>query len=284
MKNYATLLPELSPYKGEIQREPKINMKTSFFIIVICNLMICNLQFSQTYSDITYDAGTLVEVQTAADVCATNIYINGTFSGGGTICTGALPVSLSSFTYSADKRNVTLMWVTEWELNNSGFEIERAGVTPGGVGGWSKAGFIAGHGTINTSSGYMFKDEKLNTGLYKYRLKQIDYNSNYEYFELNTEVSINPPKNFDMGQNYPNPGNPKCKINFEMPVDGRVSVKVYDILGKEVMTLIDENRKADYYTIEFDGSNIATGVYFYRIYAEGEGQKFTKTLKMILVK
>lgn len=246
--------------------------------------MICNLQFSQSYSDITYDAGTLIEVQTGADVCATNIYINGTFSGGGTICTGALPVSLSSFTYSTDRRNVTLMWVTEWELNNSGFEIERAGVTPSGVGEWSKAGFIAGHGTINISSGYMFKDEKLNTGKYNYRLKQIDYNGNYEYFELNTEVSINPPNKFDMGQNYPNPGNPKSKINFEIPVDGRVSVKVYDILGKEVMTLIDENRKAEYYTIEFDGSNIATGVYFYRIYAEGDGQKFTKTLKMILVK
>lgn len=255
------------------------NLKYTF----IFTLFLGTFQFF-AQSNITYDASTLVDVGAGADVCADAVNINGSWSGTGTICQGALPVSLSSFTYSADKRNVTLMWVTEWELNNSGFDIERANVTLSGVEEWIKTAFIPGHGTSNVSNGYMFKDEKLKAGTYKYRLKQIDYNGNYEYYPMEQNVTVNPPVKFDMGQNYPNPGNPKCKINFEMPVNGSVSIKLYDITGSEVYTLLNETREADYYTVEFDGSNIASGVYFYRIVAQGEGQNFTKTMKMVLVK
>jgi hypothetical protein len=262
-------------------------MKILITIALLLAGLITSLLHAQTYSDITYDAGTLIEVQSGADVCANNIYINGSWSGGGSICTGALPVSLSSFTASVDKRNVTLLWITEWELNNSGFDIERS--TPlnppeGGTSEWKKIAFIPGHGTSNVSNGYIFKDEKLRAGNYRYRLKQIDFNGNYEYFSLESDVSINPPGNFGLSQNYPNPSNPNSKINFEMPVNGKVNIKIYDVIGREVVTLIDETREADYYTVEFDGTNLASGVYFYRIYAEGEGQKFTQTLKMVLIK
>lgn len=256
-------------------------MKTIIILIFILAALLTYMTKAQTTSNITYDSGTSVEVQTGADVCATNIYINGTFSGGGTICTGALPVSLSSFTASVDKRNVTLIWVTEWELNNFGFRIERLRIDENV---WQEISFIQGKGTSNVSNGYIFKDEKLKTGIYQYRLKQIDFNGNYEYYSLGSDVSINPPGNFSLSQNYPNPSNPNSKINFELPVTGKVNIKLYDIIGREVMTLIDETREADYYTVEFDGSNLASGVYFYRIYAEGEGQKFTRTLKMMLIK
>ena len=263
-------------------------MKTIIILIFILASLLTYMAEAQTSSSITYDAGTSVEVQTGADVCANNIYINGSWSGGGSICTGALPVSLSSFTSSVNKRDVTLMWVTEWELNNSGFDIERK-LTPfdppeRGTSEWKKIAFIPGHGTSNVSNGYLFKDEKLKAGTYQYRLKQIDFNGNYEYFSLESDISINPPGNFEMSQNYPNPSNPNSKINFELPVTGKVNIKIYDIIGREVMSLIDETREADYYTVEFDGSNLASGVYFYRIYAEGEGQRFTKTMKMIIVK
>jgi hypothetical protein len=262
-------------------------MKTLIILTLVLAGSITSILYGQVYSDITYDPGTSIEVQSAADVCANNIYINGTFSGGGTICTGALPVSLSSFTASVDKRNVTLMWVTEWELNNSGFDIERANPLnspEGGTHEWIKIAFIPGHETSNVPNGYIFKDEKLKAGKYQYRLKQIDFNSNFEYFFLESDVSINPPGNFSLTQNYPNPSNPNSKINFELPVTVKVNIKIYDILGREVMTLLDETREADYYTVEFDGSNLASGVYFYRIFAEGEGQKFTRTLKMLIVK
>jgi hypothetical protein len=177
------------------------------------------------------------------------------------------------------------MWVTEWELNNSGFDIERREVIkPGEESAWQKIAFAEGHGTSNVSNGYLYKNEKLKAGNYQYRLKQIDYNGNFEYFMLETDVTINPPHNFEMSQNYPNPSNPNSKINFEIPVNGKVTIKVYDITGREVITLLDETREADYYTIEFDGTNLASGAYFYRIISEGEGKSFTKTLKMILVK
>lgn len=254
-------------------------MKICSIKLMVITLILSGTIYSQ--SNITYDASTQIDVGAGADVCADAININGSWSGGGSICTGALPVSLSSFTYSANKRSVTLMWVTEWELNNKGFKIERANTADNL---WKEIAFINGKGTSNVSNGYLYKDEKLKAAEYKYRLKQEDFNGNYEYYELGTAVKIEPPKNFDMSQNYPNPGNPKCKINFEMPVNGNVTIKLYDITGSEVYTLLNENREADYYTIEFDGSNIASGVYFYRIIASGTGQSFTKTMKMVIVK
>ncbi len=258
-------------------------MKTEIFILFVINLLIGNQIFAQ--SNITYEPASLIDVGSGADICADDIIINGTYSGTGTICTGALPVSLSSFTSSVSKRDVTLMWVTEWELNNSGFEIERREIIkPGEASVWEKIAFAEGHGTSNVSNGYLYKNEKLKAGNYQYRLRQIDFNGNFEYFSLESEVTINPPGNFEMSQNYPNPSNPNSKINFEMPVNGRVTIKIYDITGREVITLLNEHREADYYTVEFNGSNVASGVYFYRILAEGEGKSFSKTLKMILVK
>lgn len=260
----------------------KIIKSGTVLLFILCSFCL----FSQ--SIVVYQSGTILEVQTGADICAGNITINGTWLGGGSICNGPLPVSISEFTSTAGKQEITLMWVTEWELNNKGFEIERQTFDPldpgSGSPEWKKIAFVEGKGSSNVQNGYLYKDTKLRSGGYRYRLKQVDYNGSYEYYALNNDIVIEPPKEFSMSQNYPNPGNPKCKINFEIPVDGRVSVKVYDMLGREVITLIDDYRNADYYTIEFDGSNIASGVYFYRITAEGGSQKFTKTMKMIIVK
>ena len=251
------------------------NIFCVIFLFTLSSLIYCQ-------SGITYDAGTGIDVSTGADICADAIILNGLWSGGGTICSGALPVSVSSFTSSVYKRDVTLLWVTEWEINNLGFRIEKLRIDENV---WKEIGFVEGHGTVNTANGYIFKDEKTKAGLYQYRLKQIDYNGNYEYFSPSTgDVVINSPNNFEVSQNYPNPSNPKSKIDFQMPFDGKVSIKVYDIAGREVAVLIDGLKPADFYSVEFDGSNLASGVYFYRIIADGEGKSFTKTLKMVLVK
>ena len=250
---------------------------------LLAALMLFTLKaYSQVYSDINYSTGTTIDIGSGADVCADNIYINGTFSGSGTICTGALPVTLSSFNYTVEKNNVKLNWVTEWELNNSGFELERKETIEGSL--WSKIAFITGGGTTQGQKHYNYDDKKLKTGSYNYRLKQIDYNGGYEYFELNEAVSIKGPNDFKISQNYPNPSNPKCKIDYEIPFESKVSIKVYNMLGQEVFDLVNENKTADFYTVEFDGSNLASGMYFYRIIAEGGNKKFTQTLKMVLVK
>jgi hypothetical protein len=124
----------------------------------------------------------------------------------------------------------------------------------------------------------------LNTGKYNYRLKQIDYNGNFEYFNLSNEVIIGIPDKFDLSQNYPNPFNPTTKINFDLPFDSKVTMKKFDITGREIETMVNEIREAGYYTVTFDGKGIASGVYFYRIVAEGGSQQFVMTKKMVVIK
>lgn len=257
-------------------------MKIQSKIAVVLVFLLAVKLYSQVYSVIDYNTGTLIDVGSGADVCANDILINGTYSGTGTICTGALPVALSSFSSSVDKNNVKLNWVTEWELNNSGFDLERKETKEGSS--WGKIAFITGGGTTQGQKFYSYEEKKLKTGSYNYRLKQIDYNGNFEYFELSEAVTVKAPNDFKLSQNYPNPSNPKSKIDYEIPFDGKVSLKIYDILGKEVFNLVDEYKAADFYSVEFDGSNLASGMYFYRIIAEGGGKQFTKTLKMVLVK
>lgn len=188
-----------------------------------------------------------------------------------------MPVVFESFTAFVSGRNVILTWKTTQEINNAGFEIERISEFDRK---WIKIGYIRGSGTSNEEKSYSFSDIGLNTAKYNYRIKQIDFNGSFEYFELNSDVVIGKPVNYDVSQNYPNPSNPSSQIKFQVPADANVTLRVYDIQGREVKTLIDNYLAAGYYSAVFDGTNIASGVYFYRLNAEG----FSKTLKLILVK
>jgi hypothetical protein len=171
-------------------------MKTLCTFILLISIYLSELLYSQTYSEIDYGAGTQIEVQAGADVCATNIVVNGSLSGGGTFCTGPLPVMLSEFSASVNKNNVTLVWKTLAELNNSGFDIERK--TTETAGEWKKTAFVPGNGTTSDPKTYTWEDKKIHTGTYKYRLKQIDYNGNFEYFSLQSDVVISRPTGFSL--------------------------------------------------------------------------------------
>lgn len=264
---------------GALEREilyEKNIMKVLTISLVI--LFISSLAHSQ--SSIVYDAGTNIDVGIGADICATNIFINGTYSGGGTKCDVPLPVEFSSFTFSISYkgRDVTLIWKTSNEVNNSGFDVERKIF---GKNEWNKISFVAGKGNSKTIVQYSYEDKKLNSGKYNYRLKQIDYNGNFEYHYLIGEVDIATPKKFNVSQNYPNPFNPVTKIDFELPVDCKVTIKVYDITGREIAVLLNnELKSANYYTVDIDGSRFTSGVYFYRLTAGN----FIDTKKMILIK
>jgi len=195
-----------------------------------------------------------------------------------------LPVGLSYFTTSTKQRNVILRWRTEWELNNHGFEIERSSLDDNlNVNSWTKIGFVSGKGTTFEGNEYVFNDIKLNTGKYKYRLRQIDLNGNYEYFTCDDVVEIGLPSEFALSQNYPNPSNPVSKIDYQLPVESYVNISVYDLSGKLVKTLVDGNIKEGYHTVIFDGSNLASGIYIYRIRAYGR-QNFTAVRKLVLIK
>lgn len=215
--------------------------------------------------------------------------LGGTGGTGNTFSIGAsngnpLPVTMESFTASAFKRDAVLSWVTSIEINNKGFEVERSKKeeSTGSYSQWEKIGFVNGSGNTNTQTSYTFTDRKLIDGVYKYRIKQIDLNGNYEYFmpQNNAELAIGKPVNFEISQNYPNPSNPVSKIDFQVPYDTRVSLKVYDLTGKEVSVLADGNLTAGYHTVEFNGSNLASGIYIYKLTADN----FTAVKKLVLVK
>ncbi|HMQ70598.1 MAG TPA: FG-GAP-like repeat-containing protein [Ignavibacteria bacterium] len=191
-----------------------------------------------------------------------------------------LPVALSSFTSEVNLNNVKLNWSTSGEQNNSGFEVQRSIVKNETPDNWLKAGFIKGTGSSNGIESYSYEDKNLLSGKYKYRLKQIDFNGNFEYFELANEVYIGIPDKFELKQNYPNPFNPTTNLEFGISELGFVSLKVYDALGNLVAILVNEKKEAGYYYINFDGSNLASGVYFYKI----EAGNFVQTKRLLLMK
>jgi hypothetical protein len=200
-----------------------------------------------------------------------------------------LPVEMCSFDASIIKRDVKLNWTTCSEVNNRGFDIERRqfNSASGDYYPWITTGFIEGSGTTNEQHSYGFTDSRLNTGKYQYRLKQIDYNGNFEYYDLTSpsEVNIGIPVNADLSQNYPNPSNPTSKVDYQIPFDGAVSLRVYDITGRMVAALFEGQQASGYYTAVFNGSNLASGVYFYRLEARSNtGESFSKTMKLVLIK
>ncbi|CAN5550881.1 hypothetical protein BH10BAC5_BH10BAC5_09420 [soil metagenome] len=188
-----------------------------------------------------------------------------------------LPVELASFNAIADRNKVTLNWSTSFEINNSGFDIERkltAGVS------WSRIGNVSGRGSINTPVNYSFNDNNVAAGKYIYRLKQIDFNGSYHYYSLSNEVVVGIPIQFKLSQNYPNPFNPTTKINFDLPVDSKVKIEVFDITGRLLAVLADGIITAGYHTVDFNAASFSSGVYFYRL----STANFTSVKRMVLLK
>ncbi len=207
----------------------------------------------------------------AADPCTTTVCVTYEWD-----C--PLPVEMSSFSSTIGGRNVMLEWSTASELNNARFEIER------GVNNyWTKIGEVAGNGTTSTPKSYSYFDRGLNTGTYNYRLKQVDFNGNTEYHNLSNEVVIGVPVSFELNQNYPNPFNPTTKIDYSLPYDGKVSLTIYDAQGKEVTRLVNNTQSAGYYSIDFNASSFASGIYYYRLEVSGQ-TNFVDSKKMLLVK
>jgi hypothetical protein len=88
------------------------------------------------------------------------------------------------------------------------------------------------------------------------------------------------PDKYNLEQNYPNPFNPVTRISYDIPKQGFVSIKIYDIIGKEIATLVNENKNPGTYVLEFDGSSFSSGTYIYRLESNG----FIAAKKMILIK
>jgi hypothetical protein len=195
------------------------------------------------------------------------------FTYGGNIVdnpfTGTVPVELLSFTSRTNGRNTILNWSTLIEKNNSGFHIERTCLNDGNN-QWTSLGFVSGKNN-NTPSHYTYSDGNLQTGKYQYRLKQIDYNGNYKYFNLDGFIEIELPSKYFLSQNYPNPFNPVTKINYELPSDSKVNLTIYDLLGREITRPVNGFKAAGYYTVQINAENLSSGIYFYRLIANANG-------------
>ena len=205
----------------------------------------------------------------------------------GILVYGIVPVELTSFTASVVDGKAELKWQTASELNNAGFDIEKAvfdqQAATGNKKNWYKIGFVNGSGTTTEINNYTFIDENSFEQKSFYRLKQLDFDGTFSYSdEVGIEASI--PIKFSLEQNYPNPFNPSTSIQYAISSRQFVTLKVYDLLGREVATLVNEYKNAGSYKVDFNPASrikdITSGIYFYRLQA-GD---YVETKKMLLLK
>jgi endonuclease/exonuclease/phosphatase family metal-dependent hydrolase len=184
-----------------------------------------------------------------------------------------IPVELQSFTASADNNNILLKWSTVTETNNLGFEIERWSED------WRLIGFVKGSGSTTYRVSYEFNDIELSPGSYSYRLKQIDYDGSSTYsYQVQAEISHK--YEYNLNQNFPNPFNNNSVITFSIPHHSQVILKITDVLGNEIETLLNEEKPAGSYKLILDAAGLSSGIYFYRLQAGG----YIETKKMILIR
>ncbi|MDP4115994.1 MAG: T9SS type A sorting domain-containing protein, partial [Bacteroidota bacterium] len=187
------------------------------------------------------------------------------------------PVEIVNLTAQTEGNNVRLEWTTATEVNNYGFTIERKAFNSAQ---WAEIAFIKGAGSSSKPVTYSYIDNKIPSSKYNYRLKQTDYDGSRKYYYFNKEISITGPATYSLSQNYPNPFNPSTTIRYSIKDAGLVKLEIYDILGRKVATIVNEEKPAGEYEVNFNGNNLASGIYFYKL-ATGS---FTQIRKMQLLK
>jgi hypothetical protein len=199
----------------------------------------------------------------------------------------ALPVELSSFSSFVNGKNIILNWETKSELNSIQFEIDRAllssNTTPSV---WINVGSVKAAGTTVSPNKYNFTDKDIPAGSYQYRLKMIDNDGSFKYSNV-VEAKIGLPQSFDLSQNYPNPFNPSTTINYQIPVDAKVFLEVFNITGQKVAELVNRDQIAGYYSVSFGSSvKLSSGAYFFRLLTidKATGNKFSSIKKMMFLK
>jgi hypothetical protein len=173
-----------------------------------------------------------------------------------------VPVELENFTVRNESDKIILQWQTASELNNKGFEVQRKF----GNSDFASVGFVEGKGTTTEKQFYNFIDKPSENGLYSYRLKQIDFNG-VNHFSDEVEIQFVSSIQVHLEQNYPNPTNSRTVIQWSIPINAHVKLKLYDVLGREVLTLVDGFREAGLYEnqIDFNKTELPSGIYLYEL-------------------
>ncbi len=186
-----------------------------------------------------------------------------------------VPVELTMFRGDYIKGKVKLEWSTATETNNYGFEVQKRYKNTS----FAKIGFVAGNGTTANRINYSFTDKNIQAGKIFYRLKQLDFNGDFEYSnEILVDASV--LNDFQLYQNYPNPFNPSTVIKYSVPEQSRIKISLYDIIGNEIKSLYDGVQQAGLYQITLNAEDLPSGIYFVSMRADN----FSKAIKITLLK
>ncbi|HSL88864.1 MAG TPA: FG-GAP-like repeat-containing protein, partial [Ignavibacteriaceae bacterium] len=203
-----------------------------------------------------------------------------------------IPVELTSFTADVDGNNVHLNWTTASELNNMGFEVQKSEVnSQKSEREWQTIGFIEGKGTTTEQQLYSYIDDLTLTpnlpagrqGITRtlyYRLKQIDFDGTSVSSDIVEIELVFVPSEYILYQNYPNPFNPSTTISWQSPEGSWQTLKVFDLLGREIAILVDEYKEAGYHEVEFNSAALASGVYYYQLKAGS----YVQSKKMVVIR
>jgi hypothetical protein len=238
------------------------------------------------------------DVVNALAVVGNEVYVGGWFTlAGGVFASrvaryndpdNPLPVELVSFRGTATAQGVQLTWQTATELNNAGFEVRRktAGEDFVTIASYRFDPSLRGKGTTSSTTTYSFVDATVEAGkTYTYRLRSVDYDGTIHDYAQTVSVEVREPVQargyeYALEQNYPNPFNPTTTIRYSLKETGKVSVRVYDVMGREVKVLVDGVQGAGEYSVVMDATGLSSGVYVYQLRAGG----LLLTRKMVLAK
>lgn len=185
-----------------------------------------------------------------------------------------LAAEVGSFDAVAGDRQVTINFNTVSESDLDHFDIKRDG---------AKVAELAAT-NVATGHSYSWVDGNVENGVsYTYTLESVDVNGNVEVLAA-TNATPDAPNSvvakFALEQNFPNPFNPETNINFELAQASNVTLRVFNLVGQEVATLVSGPQAAGRHTVSFDGANLTSGMYIYRL----EAGEFSATRKMVLMK
>jgi hypothetical protein len=193
-----------------------------------------------------------------------------------TIIDNPIPVELASFNAVSDENGVVITWSTVTETNNSGFNVERSSNGQS----FEKVTFVEGNGTTTEKKYYRFVDNTPIGGRNYYRLSQVDFDGTINKSNI-VEVDVELPLTYSLEQNHPNPFNPSTTINYQLAKDGFVTLKIYNVIGREVAVLVNQVKPAGKHTVEFNSTNnLSSGTYFYEL----RSGDFVSTKKLMLMK
>ncbi len=258
---------------------------------------ICTVNLQITNPSL--NAGLSWDISNSAILTTSSLSVGQAFLGADN---NPLPVQLASFTGRLNQQGqVRLDWRTLTETSNYGFYVQKSWRNQNSY--QTVSSLIPGHGTTVEPHDYTWTDLNTLSGVWYYRLRQVDLDGTEHFSEGIVPAGITNvserllPREFSLGQNFPNPFNPSTQIEFAVPHESRVRLEVYNLLGQRVGVLVDDVRYAGFHTVRFDASGIpnglstngrrldsasgyASGVYFYKMTADGSVSLVRKMVVM----